>query len=290
VTHTIRLLAAAVFVMFATSILVAIRGARVVAESAGHEWEWPGLSELLLILDLLGTTILFFAIILILWLWVALWRLEWVWVISMVLVAVGLVALIIAAVKANRFVLSALGHLTPSSAFLALPLMFIPLLAGIVPPAVYSFLAEREVEPARRDRRQRYIDMTLAVTVLVVVLLGYVAWQLHRGSGIAAVYAAGPLVLAYVVPLCAGLGLVVAASEVVYAVRHGQGVWAVGLGILALAGVGTVIGALVSTMIDIIVVALIITMILLPLVVLVYGFFSPRQGVGGMVVPVPIPA
>jgi hypothetical protein len=287
-THTIRLLAAAVCIMFATSILVAIRGARIVMERAGHEWEWPGLGELLLILDLLGTTILFFAIILILWLWIALRRLEWAWVISMVLVVVGLVALIVAVVKANRFVLSALGHLTPSSVFLALPLLFIPLLAGIVPPTVYGFLAERGVEPARRDRRQRYIDMTLAVTVLVVVLLGYVAWQLHLGSGIAAVYAAGPLLLAYIMPLCAALGIVIAASAALRAAQSSQSIWAMGLGILTLVAVVAIIVSIVCAEVPIIAIALILSMVVLPLTVLISGIFSRRRRNDGVAAPAPM--
>ncbi len=291
-THMIRLLAAAVAMLFGTAVLMAIRGERVVAERAGHEWEWPGFAELLIILGLLATAIIFFAIILVLWLSIALRHLEWSWAIVMALTVIGLVAFIVGMTPPNWYLLSFLNHLVPNSApsiFLGLPLLFVPLLAGTISPTIYSYVADRKRDPTGRDKPQRRIDMTLSAIVLVVVLLGYVAWLLRLGSEIAAVYADGPLLLAYLMPLCAALGIAVAGSTTLRAARSRQGIWSLGPGALIFVAIIAIITSIVRSELPIIAVALITSMVLLPLVVLISGIFSRPQRSGGGAVPASLP-
>ena len=120
------------------------------------------------------------------------------------------------------------------------------------------------------------------VLVLSLVLLGYVAWQLRWGGGIAFIDVGGPLVGAYIVPLGAALSLAVAMATALRALRSDHGAWAAGVGGLTLVSVVALVIAIESGNLVVIVMSLAVSMVALPIVALAYGIFARRRGDGAL--------
>jgi hypothetical protein len=269
------------------AVLLAIRGEMVVAHKAslpaGDPRDYAGLAELLLVILLAATGILLFASILMLWLVAALRRSEWGWTIVASVVLAASVAFPVAVYTHSDFVLRASGELQHHMYLLLLLLVFAPLLAGLVPSAIYGFRPQDVGEPARlpgSTRSQPRLDRALVVLVLGLVLLGYVAWLLRLGAGIAFIDVGGPLVGVYVVPLGTALSLAVAMATALLALRSEQGAWAAGVGGLTLVSVVSLVIAIESGNLTVIVLSLAVSMVALPMVALAYGIFARRRGDG----------
>jgi hypothetical protein len=147
-THAIRWLDAAVLVVLGVAVVVAIRGQYVVAHSAGHEWEWPGLVEELLLYALVATALVCFTTILVLWFVAALRRAERAWALAAAAAMAASVALSIVVYSQSSLVLRLTGEVMSHQWYFTTLLVFVPLLAGLVPATIYSFHAERG--PIRR--------------------------------------------------------------------------------------------------------------------------------------------
>ena len=80
----------AVLALFAGRLSPRYRGEHVAAAGVGHEWEWPGLVEQLLLFALLGLAALVFIIMSAVGVTMACHRREWLWVITFALVTVGI--------------------------------------------------------------------------------------------------------------------------------------------------------------------------------------------------------
>jgi hypothetical protein len=143
-TRAIHRLNAAVLIVLGVAVVVAIRGQYVVAHSAGHEWEWPGLVEELLLYGLVATAVVCFITILVLWLVAALRRAERAWALAAALVMAASVALSVVVYTQSSLVLRLAGNVMSHQWYFMTLLVFIPVLAGLVPATIYSFHAERE--------------------------------------------------------------------------------------------------------------------------------------------------
>jgi hypothetical protein len=142
-TRAIRRLSFALIIVAVIAAVDAIRGNYVV-ENSPNRWEWPGLAEELLLLGLLGLGVVLYATIQLVWLVAALRRAEWGWVIAAIAVTVGSLVLSVTVYTHGDFFLGAIAPLTQSSTFLDLLAVFVPLLAGIAPATIYSYLAEAD--------------------------------------------------------------------------------------------------------------------------------------------------
>jgi hypothetical protein len=246
---------------------------------------------LLFVILLAATGILLFASILILWLVAALRRSEWAWAIVALVVLAASIALPIAVYTHGDFVLRASGDLQNHIFLLLVLLVFVPLLAGLAPTVIYGLRPQDVSEPARlrgSTRSLPRLDSALVVLVLSLVLLGYVAWQLRWGGGIAFIYVGEPLVGAYIVPLGAALSLAVAMATALRALRSDHGAWAVAVGGLTLVSVVALVIAIESGNLVVIVMSLAVSMVALPIVALAYGIFARRRGDDALLnIPVP---
>jgi cytochrome bd-type quinol oxidase subunit 2 len=137
--HAIRLLSVVVLVLFGAAIVAAIRGEQAVAAGVGHEWEWPGLVEQLLVFALLGLVALVFIIMTTFGLTMARQRREWPWVITFALIAVGIGTVYLGLAPPLGFLGTFVHPFLPQSGYRALLLLFIPVLVGTVPLVIYSY-------------------------------------------------------------------------------------------------------------------------------------------------------
>jgi hypothetical protein len=137
--RAIRLLCVVVLALFAAAIVAAIRGEHVAAAGVGHEWEWPGLVEQLLLFALLGLAALVFIIMSAVGVTMACHRREWLWVITFALVTVGIGTLYLGLAPPVGFLGTVVHPFLPRSGYRALLLLFIPVIVGTAPFVMYSF-------------------------------------------------------------------------------------------------------------------------------------------------------
>lgn len=137
--HAIRLLSVVMLALFVAAIVATIRGEQAVAARAGHEWEWPGLVEQLLMFALLGLAALVFIIMTAFGVTVARQRREWPWVITFALIALGIGTVYLGLGPPLGFLETVVHPFLPQSGYRALLLLFIPVLVGTVPLVIYSY-------------------------------------------------------------------------------------------------------------------------------------------------------
>lgn len=137
--HAIRLLSVVVLALFVAAIVAAIRGEQAVAARAGHEWEWPGLVEGLLVFALLGLAALMFIIMTAFGITLARQLRERAWVIAFALIAVGIGMVYLGLAPPLGFLGNVVHPLLPQPGYQALLLLFIPILVGTVPLVLYSY-------------------------------------------------------------------------------------------------------------------------------------------------------